>query len=731
MHKSTALTLGFTLLILTSASAQSGVVWSDEFDGDAIDTDTWIWDVGGWGFGNGQLEYNTARSTNSYLEDGKLVIAAYREGYFGNAFTSARLLTQGRFAFKYGTLEARIKMPDTADGLWPAFWLLGNNFPGIDWPGCGEIDIVEMGSSGGIAAGRQQERLNSAIHYSNAGEDYEYAAEWIDASDFIGTSDLSTNYHRYKVDWTPTNLTFYLDDVQFASWDITAAHFAEFHQPHFPILNLAIGGWDPSYTGIYSPEAVTAAFPAKMVVDWIRLEDNGFTEVYPGSDTEETGGFGVFTETTPVNNAIVFTADDADPAFPYSSEAVLYIWEDTMTPAAVPETPSEGSECWSFDIGGAGWYGMGVFLPNFRNMKNYSDGFLHFDINTTISEELSVGVKSSRGGIYFLPVGDETSDPGFLRDGSWHTVSIPLNRYANTDFNTIHQIFMITGNAASGEKLSIDNVWWEPGTARPRPASGSFGVYTETEANKDGGEYLLGIDGEFYVWGDTLLPAAQDPYEGSNSLSFASAPGLEWFGAAFTPDIKHDLTAFDNPNGQLNFAMKTGSAATFYVGMKSGNVIGPDSPWSANTGPAGVGQLWIKFTPGSDPYGFARDGQWHTIEIPVSDIAPDVDLSQVSQLFQILGVNGPISDIELDNIYFPGGLALQPNVVAAVIQDGVGISWPTTAGADYMIQWSASLETNTVWNSMSPVVEGDWTTKTVFDPFVNPSNRFYRILELP
>jgi beta-glucanase (GH16 family) len=724
-----ALFFSLSLLILSALSARSEVVWSDEFNGPDIDTGTWIWDVASHGFGNGQFEYNTARAKNSYIEDGSLVIEAFREDYFGAEFTSARLNTQGRFAFRYGTLEARIKMPDTENGLWPAFWLLGNNFPGINWPGCGEVDIVEMGSAGGIADSKQQERLNSAIHYSNGADEYEYAAEWIDAP-----VDLSQDYHLYRVEWTPEFLTFYLDGVQFAVWDITPAYLTEFHQPHFPILNLAIGGWDPSYTGVYSPAGVTAlptaGSSAKMYVDWIRLEENTFTEVYLGEDTQETGGFGVFTETTPVFNAIVY-GDDTAPGWPYSDEAALYTWNN-MTEAAVPAAPSEGIEVWSFDIAGGEWFGMGVFLPNFRNMKNYSDGFLHFDIQTTLPDTIRIGIKSSRGGESWQSVGDETAGLGFARDGLWHTVSIPLNGYANIDFSTIHQIFMIAGDPATASTtLSIDNVWWEPSVARPKPSNGSFGVFTETAAHKDGGEYTLGVDGAFFVWEDTLNPIAKNPFEGTNSLSFTSA-GLGWFGAAFTPAVKYDLSAFDNPNGTLNFAMKSTSATTFYIGMKSGNVIGPPSPegW-ANNGPAGVGQVWIKFMPGSDPYGFVRDGNWHAIEIPIADIAGDTDLSQVSQLFQILGVDGDISDIELDDIYYAGGAAQQTNVVSALIQDGVGISWPSSAGESYMVQWAEELGSNTVWNSINPAVEGDWTTQNVFDPFGIHPDRFYRVLQLP
>ena len=727
-----AIMISVAMLLLAGTSAHSAEVWSDEFNGTEIDTDTWIWDVASHGFGNGQMEYTTSRAKNSYIDNGNLVIEAFRENYFGYSFTSARLNTQGRFAYKYGSLEARIKMPDTANGLWPAFWLLGNNFPGIVWPDAGEIDIVEMGSAAGISEGKQQEKINAALHYSDIADAYDFVAEWIDAP-----VDLSLDYHLYRMDWTPDFLTFYLDGVQFATWNINQPYLTEFHQPHFPILNIAIGGYAGSYTGVTTPAGVTAlpvaGSSAKMLIDWIRLEDNAYTEIFLGEDTQETGNFGVFTETTPVNNALVY-GDDTSTNWPYSDEAALYTWNN-MTEAAVPADPSEGTEVWTFDIGAGTWFGMGVFLPNFRNMQNYSDGFLHFDIKTMVTDNIKIGVKSSRGGESWQWIGDGTSGLGFARDGQWHTVSIPLNGFSNIDFNTIQQIFMIAADSASASTtLSIDNVYWEPSVVRPRPSNGNFGVFTETSTNMTAGAYELGVDGEFFVWGDpqTLNPIAQSPYEGTNSLSFTSAPGLAWFGAAFTPAVKYDLSAWDNPNGKLNFAMKTTAATTFYVGMKSGNVIGPPSPegW-ANNGPAGVGQVWIKFAPGSDPYGFTRDGNWHALEIPIADIIGDTDISQVSQLFQILGVDGAISNIELDDIYYSGGKAFQTNIVSAVVQDGVAISWPTTDGSIYTVQWTTELGTNEVWNSMSPTVEGDWTTKTVFDPFDIDATRFYQVLETP
>ena len=107
---------------------------------------------------------------------------------------------------------------------------------------------------------------------------------------------------------------------------------------------------------------------------WITSEstDNGYTQFYFGDNYAESGNFGVFTETTPVNDFLTY-GTGLEPNFAYGTNAALYVWNN-MTPSANPPAPSEGSTCWSFDIAGGNWFGMGVFLPNFRNMKNYSDG---------------------------------------------------------------------------------------------------------------------------------------------------------------------------------------------------------------------------------------------------------------------------------------------------------------------------------------------------------------------
>lgn len=629
-----------------------GVVWSDEFNGSSIDSSTWTYDVGNQGWGNGQFEYDTAQAENSYTANGSLVIEAYRTNYWGNSFTSARLLTQGRFAFKYGNLEARIKVPNTANGLWPAFWMMGNNAGAIQWPDCGEVDIMEMGSSAGIAANTQQELIDCALHYADASGNAVNVASWLTAPE-----NLSLDYHLYQMSWTPTNLTFSLDGVPYGSWNITGVSM--FQQPMFMIANLAIGGYDPSYTGIYSPGAVTASLPAQLDVDYIRVTANPYTQLYYGDNDAENGNFGVFAGATPVNDALAY-GTGLETNFDYGTNAALYLWNN-MTPSTNPPAPSEGTSCWSFDIVANNWFGMGVFLPNFRNVKNYSDGYLHFDIRTTAGDAtpLEVGIQSciasqmtGDSANSTLPLGsDQTAEFGFPHDGQWHSVTIPLNRFANVDFRTVNQMFQIisASNPTAPLNLSVDNVWWQPNVPRATPQNGNFAVYSQIASHTNSGAFRLGTQGNFFVWANTMVTATQHPYDDAQDISLASA-GLGWTGMAFTPNVKYNLSAFNYPGCYLVFAMKTTSTTPFLVGMKSGNLDG-------------VGQKWITFGgPGLDPYGFVRDGAWHVVQIPTSAFEPEVDFTAVSQFLEILSQSAAISNIELDDIYFSNGqTASAPN----------------------------------------------------------------------
>lgn len=628
LRRNLCLVICFSLVSLPQVCVGQKVVWREEFNDSKIDRDTWVYDVGGHGFGNNQLEFNTSRNQNSYTKNGNLVIEARREKYSGREFTSARMSTQGRFAFQYGTLVARIKVPDTANGVWPAFWLLGNNFPAVNWPFCGEADILEIGSKEGIAQGLQHRRINSALHFADGAAKKKSLVAWHNAQ-----VDLHKDFHLYKVEWTPDSMVFRLDDTVIGKWDLTAPEFREFHQPYYPILNVAIGSFKHTYTGIDNPADITAKFPARMHVDWIRLIANEHTKVILGNNKKESGKFGVYTEGSFQK---LKWGNRSDSDFEYGASATFDTWNN-LARQELKADSSEGKEYWAFEVSPGSWFGGGVAVSNHRNMSNYSDGYLHFDIRSNANAILRVGIKSSRGGESWLSLVDENGEFGFARDGNWHSVKIPLNRFSNIDFWTVHQFFMISGQPPKEKtRIDVDNIWWEPSAPRPKSNEGNFGIYTNVKEHLSGGTFESKPNQGFYVWEGSLALGKGQYQVGQPSIRL-KPNGKNWGGASFTPNIKHDLSSFNGANDVLHFAVKTTTDKSFRIGMKSGNLDG-DS------------QSWIEFRKGSDPYGLKRNGEWEIVEIPMTTIARDIDLEAVSQLFEYLAVEGVPNEIEFADI---------------------------------------------------------------------------------
>src|SRR5262245_23026684 len=224
------------------------LVWSDEFDGPSLDGTIWTPEIGNGtnGWGNNELEYY--RSENARVQGGVLLIEAVKEAFNGYDYTSARIKTQGAASFQYGIVEARIKSP-TGPGLWPAFWMLGNDFSTVGWPYCGEVDIMENKGS------------NTMYEYAHWFND----ATGVKSSDGSTTSADISQYHVYSIRWDASALEWYIDGVQHHRLDVTPSSMSEFHQPFFILLNLAVGGNFPG-----SPRKTTI-FPATLEVDWVRV----------------------------------------------------------------------------------------------------------------------------------------------------------------------------------------------------------------------------------------------------------------------------------------------------------------------------------------------------------------------------------------------------------------------------------------------------------------------------
>jgi len=222
------------------------LVWSDEFNGTSVDPTNWTYDTGGGGWGNNELEYYQA--ANATVSNGNLVITVKKQRVGANAYTSARLKTQGLRQFTYGKIEARIKLP-VVKGLWPAFWMLGSNINTVGWPQCGETDIMEHINTDSLIYG--------TAHWYNNGN----------ASSGGNTTTSPSGYHIYDVEWTPTLLTWHIDGVQYYTLDISNGvnNTGAFQNPFFIILNLAVGGNWPGRT------IDTSKLPASMYVDYVRV----------------------------------------------------------------------------------------------------------------------------------------------------------------------------------------------------------------------------------------------------------------------------------------------------------------------------------------------------------------------------------------------------------------------------------------------------------------------------
>jgi len=239
------------------------LVWAEEFNAGQLDPEVWFFETGDGsqygipGWGNNELQYYLPG--NAWLGNGLLTIEARSESTHGYNYTSARINTRDRFAFRYGRIEARIRLPG-GQGLWPAFWLLPQDDQYGSWAASGEIDIMEAVNLGG-AGGNQ---VHGTLHYGGA-----WPANVSSGESYLVTDDATVEFHIYAIEWDVAEIRWYVDGVLYAmanNWYSTGAAFpAPFDQPFYILLNVAVGGNFPG-----SPDASTV-FPVTMEVDWVRV----------------------------------------------------------------------------------------------------------------------------------------------------------------------------------------------------------------------------------------------------------------------------------------------------------------------------------------------------------------------------------------------------------------------------------------------------------------------------
>lgn len=284
------------------------LVWNEDFTDATLDRNVWNIEVNGDGGGNNELQYYCEKGVTLDVEPttGKrcLVLTATKEDYKGKKCTSGRVNSKNNLYYTYGKIEARIKFPNTANGLWPAFWQMGNDYKDVGWPRCGETDIIELGHANGIKNGTQDRFFNGALHLGS-----KWDAVWCDAQDITYPYSVEDTFHIVTMIWTPESIEMYMDKDTHPG---VAPYFSAklepndnpdydrsvvFSKPNFIIANLAVGGNFPQIWDINKVTALSQE-SRSVYIDWIRIYQKGdaketFVSPSPSDEIEPEEGTGL------------------------------------------------------------------------------------------------------------------------------------------------------------------------------------------------------------------------------------------------------------------------------------------------------------------------------------------------------------------------------------------------------------------------------------------------------
>ncbi len=235
---------------------ENNPIWSDEFDYTGLpNTAKWGYDIGGSGWGNNELQYYTNDLENAKVENGNLVITAVKEPISGKNYSSARLVTRNKGDFLYGRFEIKAKLP-AGRGTWPAIWMLPTDWAYGDWPKSGEIDIMEH-------VGYDLNKVHVTVHT----EAYNHSIGTQKGTNMM-VPTATTEFHKYRVDWTPYAVRGYIDDQLMFTFINEGKGSAAwpFDKRFHLIMNLAVGGNWGGAQGVDD-----SIFPKSMEVDYVRV----------------------------------------------------------------------------------------------------------------------------------------------------------------------------------------------------------------------------------------------------------------------------------------------------------------------------------------------------------------------------------------------------------------------------------------------------------------------------
>jgi beta-glucanase (GH16 family) len=422
------------------------LVWSDEFDGDSIDSMNWTYDIGtgsnGWG--NRELQYYTERAENARIEDGSLVIEARQEAFEGSAYTSARLKTEGLQSFRYGRIEASIRLPEGV-GIWPAFWMLGDNFSEVGWPYSGEIDIVELvGGPEEPDSGRGDRVVHGTVHWFDEDQSLKQSSGHAFAS---SDGAFSEGFHEFAIEWEPEYIHWFVDGERYHSVAISEDSMVEFQRSFFLLLNIAVGGNWPG-----SPDESTT-FPQRMTIDYIRYyQDANLTpepETVLSEDEKPQGD--------------LFSVAIAEGFDLFASGSIVRYGGSNIPQLSPVDQAVDGEQALLAVFPGGDWGGLYIELAEIIDASAYANGDLVFSVllPESISDfELKMESASGSTSVYII-----NYTPELIDESGFAQYRIPLADFPDVDLTQLRIPFAVwnpMGGGGSGE-IIIDHVRFELG----------------------------------------------------------------------------------------------------------------------------------------------------------------------------------------------------------------------------------------------------------------------------
>ncbi|MFT4785524.1 MAG: beta-glucanase (GH16 family) [Cyclobacteriaceae bacterium] len=393
------------------------IIWQDEFDETAINATNWDFENGDGtdfglpaGWGNNELQLYTGGASNANIEtDGDLSVlklTAVADGAGG--YTSSKVVTKDKFSMRFGRVDVRAKLP-TGQGVWPAIWMLGDNISEVDWPGCGEIDIVEM-------LGDNSSKVYSTVHFTNN----ELKREEQQGTYELASGSFNDDYHKFSLTWTPESMTFFVDDTQMHEV-IIADDMKEFLRSFYLIMNVAVGGNWPGY-----PDETTA-FPQSMMVDYIRVyEKNDFeAPAAPPLDLDEEslgGSIGAEVAANGIQDGFILFDNVTITAFGAGGEPAV----------TTSSTAINGDSSLAFTYPGGTW--GGAYMELFRNVNASQYTHLKFSLQkpeNLVDAEIKLESTSTDAALFLINyTGTEVAN-GFVE------YSIPLADFEGLDLTDL------------------------------------------------------------------------------------------------------------------------------------------------------------------------------------------------------------------------------------------------------------------------------------------------------